>query len=102
LGERFATSRSLQRQLAITHNLRVSVETVRRGLAEHDLHPSQPAMGPLLTPAHRQARVEFATNHLHWNNDDWGRILFTDESRFFLDNNERRVRVFRDRNERYA
>jgi hypothetical protein len=55
-----------------------------------------------LTPAHRQARVEFATNHLHWNNDDWGRILFTDESRFFLDNNERRVRVFRDRNERYA
>jgi transposase len=102
LRERFTTSRSLQRQLATTHNFRISVETVGRRLAEHDLHPRQPAIGSLLTPVHRQARVEFATNHLHWNNDDWGRILFTDESRFFLDNNERRVRVFRDRNERYA
>jgi hypothetical protein len=42
--------------------------------------------------------MDFATNHLHWNNDDWGQM----SPDFCLDNNDGRVRVFIHRNERHA
>jgi hypothetical protein len=60
------------------------------------------ATGPLLTAAHRQARLQFAENHVRWNDNDWARVLFSDESRFCLESSDRRVRVIRRPNERYA
>jgi hypothetical protein len=50
----------------------------------------------------RQARLHFAKTHARWNDNEWARVLFSDESRFCLESRDRRVRVIRRPNERYA
>lgn len=102
LRERFITSRRLQMQLSEVHNIQVSLNTVRRRLTEQNLHVRIPATGPTLNAGHRRARLQFGRDHVNWNIEDWSRVLFTDESRFCLYNSDRRVRVVRRPNERYA
>ena len=55
-----------------------------------------------LRPHHRQARLQWARNHLVWPRQQWSRILFTDESRFVLGRHDGRMRVYRRGNERFA
>lgn len=102
LRQRFVTHRSLQIQLRDVHAIQISNETVRQRLREYNLTPRIAARGPLLTAEHRRGRLRFAREHVNWLEADWGRVLFTDESRFCLYNNDRRVRVLRRPNERYA
>ncbi|GFT13382.1 transposable element Tcb1 transposase [Trichonephila clavipes] len=37
-----------------------------------------------LTPAHRRRRSLRCREHRNWRDNEWGRVLFTDESRFSL------------------
>ncbi|GFY32668.1 transposable element Tcb2 transposase [Trichonephila clavipes] len=37
-----------------------------------------------LTPAHRRRRSLWCREHRNWRDNEWGRVLFTDESRFSL------------------
>ncbi|GFS81381.1 zygotic DNA replication licensing factor mcm6 [Trichonephila clavipes] len=53
-----------------------------------------------LTPRHRAARRRWAAEHRDWEQHDWRQVLFTDESRFSLDCDTRRVLVWRDRGTR--
>jgi hypothetical protein len=46
------------------------------------------------------ARLNFAREQRNWDRE-WHNVLFTDESRFCLTNNDRRNRVFRRPGERY-
>ncbi|GFX79952.1 transposable element Tcb1 transposase [Trichonephila clavipes] len=50
-----------------------------------------------LTPRHRAARRRWAAEHRDWQQNDWSQVLFTDESRFSLECDNRRVLVWRDR-----
>jgi transposase len=84
LRQRFLTSTYLQQQFVMTYGRRLSQDTVRRRLAEVDLRPYQAAKVPLLTREHRRERLKFAEEHLNWNNADWGRVMFSDDSRFSL------------------
>jgi transposase len=102
LRQRFVTSTLVQQEFSRTYGFRISQDTVRRRLVEADLHPYTPARDPLLTPDHRRQRLLFANDHLNWNNNDWANVLFTDESRFCLYSDDRRVRVYRRLGERYA
>ena len=81
---------------------RVSDNTVRRHLAEHNYQPLRPAIGPPLTRAHQNTRLAFAREHIHWTVDDWAKVFFTDESRVSLYTSERRARVYRRPTERFA
>ena len=98
LRQRFATIRLLQNQLEQTHEVQISTQTMRNRLREYDLRPRVAARGPALTPA----RVDFAREHIHWEEADWERVLFTDESRFCLYHRHRRSLVYRRPRERYA
>lgn len=102
LRERFTSTRKIQMQFRRVHNVQLSVDTVSRRLREQNLHIRIPATGPKLNADHRRARLEFAREHLDWNLQDWERVLFTDESRFCLYSSDRRQRVIRRPNERYA
>lgn len=102
LRQRFATARLLQNQLEQTHGVQISTQTIRNRLREYDLRPRVAARGPALTPAHRRARLDFAREHIHWEEADWERVLFTDESRFCLYHCDRRSLVYRRPHERYA
>ncbi|GFU28716.1 transposable element Tcb2 transposase [Trichonephila clavipes] len=43
-----------------------------------------------LTPAHRRSRSLWCREHRNWRDNEWGRVLFTDESRFILSNDSHR------------
>jgi hypothetical protein len=74
----------------MTYGHRLSQDTVRRRLAEVDLRPYQVVKGPLLTREHRRERLRFSQEHLNWNDADWGRVMFSDESKFSLYSDDRR------------
>jgi transposase len=102
LRNRHLTAPQLQNELHNARNVEVSERTIRRRLIENNLTSRRPANGPLLLPHHKRARLQFARNHIHWTADDWGRVLFTDESRFALNSPDGRLRVWRRSGERYA
>lgn len=102
LRTRFLTTRALKNELLDVHQLNLSIETIRKRLKEDNITAKVPARGPILTAAHRAARLQFARDHLDWEADDWARVLFSDESRFCLNKCDRRARVFRRPGERYA
>lgn len=80
---------------------RISTQTVRNRLHEAHLRSRVRAVRPQLTRAHRRARLTFSRNHINWDMDQWGHVLFSDESRFRLSHNDARVRAWRRRGERY-
>ena len=46
--------------------------------------------------------MEWARNHVTWTRNDLAAILFTDESRFYINCTDRGARVWRRPNERFA
>jgi hypothetical protein len=99
LRQRFVTSTSLQEAFSLRYNALISQDTIRRRLAEHQLLPYVPATSPLLTAEHR---LEFAHAHLNWQEADWARVLFTNESRFCRFSSDRRMWVYRRPGEPYV
>lgn len=102
LRSRDTTAVEARNGLEEIRGVAVSERTVRRRLVEHGLTARRPANGPALTRAHRVARLRFARQHQHWGNEEWGRVLFTDESRFCLRSPDGRQRVWRRGGERFA
>lgn len=102
LRERTVSARTLRSNLRAASNIIISETTVRRRLHEADLHSRAAAVRVPLTQRHRQARMAFCRNHQRWNRQQWGRVLYTDESRFTLSNSDARRRVWRRVGERYA
>ncbi|GFX31777.1 uncharacterized protein TNCV_171101 [Trichonephila clavipes] len=69
-------------------------------LHEGGLYARRPMVCIPLTPRHRVARRRWAAEHRDWEQHDWSQVLFTDESRFSLECDNRRVLVWRDRGTR--
>src|SRR6478609_10479941 len=62
----------------------LSVRTVRRRLSDAGLTARKARKKPLLTKAHKKARLASAKNHANWTNEQWGNVLWSDESPFSL------------------
>ena len=61
----------------------VSISTVSRRLSkEFGLKSYKPAKKSKLTPIMKKKRLAFAKKHFHWTADNWGKVLFSDESTF--------------------
>ncbi|GFU20811.1 transposable element Tc3 transposase [Trichonephila clavipes] len=50
-----------------------------------------------LTPAHRRRRSLWCREHRNWRDNEWGLVLFTDESRFSLSSDSHRILIWRER-----
>jgi len=74
-----ATTADAQREL-LTAGVNVHRSTISRRLKTMDLRAFKPAKKPLLTVAMRRKRLEFAKAYRNWTADDWGRVLWSDES----------------------
>ncbi|GFU23038.1 transposable element Tcb1 transposase [Trichonephila clavipes] len=53
-----------------------------------------------LTPAHRRRRSLWCREHQNWRDNECGRVLFTDESRFSLSSDSHRILIWRERGSR--
>ena len=61
-----------------------------------------PAKKPELTQRQKDARLAFSRAHARWNNPQWRRVMFSDESRFNLRRVDGRKRIWRRRKERHV
>ncbi|GFU06985.1 transposable element Tcb1 transposase [Trichonephila clavipes] len=78
----------------------ISRFTVARRLHGGDLFARRPVRCVPLTPAHRRRRSLWCREHRHWRDNEWGRVLFTDESRFSLSSDSHRILIWRERGSR--
>ncbi|UYV70167.1 RET [Cordylochernes scorpioides] len=73
--------------------------TISRRLVANGLHSCRPLRRLPLTPPNRRQRLEWCRARSTWMTE-WHRVVFSDESRFCLFSDSRRVRVWRRRGER--
>ncbi|GFV30158.1 transposable element Tc1 transposase [Trichonephila clavipes] len=68
-------------------------QTISRHLAEANLKSKCPFSALHLTPKHRQLRIQWCQARSMWNDTDWQKLVFSDESRFVLGTDDNRVWV---------
>ncbi|GFW76388.1 transposable element Tcb1 transposase [Trichonephila clavipes] len=78
----------------------ISRFTVARRLHGGGLFARRPVRRVPLTPAHRRRRSLWCREHRNWRDNEWGRVLFTDESRFSLSSDSHRILIWRERGSR--
>ncbi|GFV43156.1 transposable element Tc1 transposase [Trichonephila clavipes] len=78
----------------------ISRFTVARRLHGGGLFARRPVRCVPLTPAHRRRRSLWCLEHRNWRDNEWGRVLFTDESRFSLSSDSHRILIWRERGSR--
>ncbi|GFT70114.1 transposable element Tc1 transposase [Trichonephila clavipes] len=74
--------------------------TVARRLHGGGLFARRPVRCVPLTPAHRRRRSLWCREHRNWRDNEWGRVLFTDENRFSLSSDSHRILIWRERGSR--
>ncbi|UYV63297.1 hypothetical protein LAZ67_2003685 [Cordylochernes scorpioides] len=92
---------SLSRLIIFTHRHRLSdhPEPFPLRLVANGLHSCRPLRRLPLAPPNRLQRLEWCRARSTWMTE-WHRVVFSDESRFCLSSDSRRVRVWRRRGER--
>ncbi|GFX70872.1 transposable element Tcb1 transposase [Trichonephila clavipes] len=78
----------------------ISRFTVARRLHGGGLFARRPVRFVPLTPAYRRRRSLWGREHRNWRDNEWGRVLFTDESRLSLSNDFHRILIWRERGSR--
>ncbi|GFU32093.1 transposable element Tc1 transposase [Trichonephila clavipes] len=78
----------------------ISRFTEARRLHGGGLFARRPVRCVPLTPAHRRRRSLWCREHRNWRDNEWGRVLFTDESRFSLSSDSHRILLWRERGSR--
>ncbi|GFU82306.1 transposable element Tcb2 transposase [Trichonephila clavipes] len=78
----------------------ISRFTVARRLHGGGLFARRPVRCVPLTPAHRRRRSQWCREHRNWRDNEWGRVLFTDESRLSLSSDSHRILIWRERRSR--
>ncbi|GFV67131.1 transposable element Tc3 transposase [Trichonephila clavipes] len=74
--------------------------TVARRLHGGGLFARRPVRCVPLTPAHWRRRSLWCREHQNWRDNEWGRVLFIDESRFSLSSDSHRILISRERESR--
>ncbi|GFW90187.1 transposable element Tcb2 transposase [Trichonephila clavipes] len=90
----------LQQHLRSATGTTVSTQTVRNRLHGVGLYAHRPMVCVRLTSRHRRDRREWATEHVNWRRNEWSNVLFSDESRFSVHPDNRRIFIWRDRGSR--
>ena len=94
------TAPKIQVQNNRSHEQSVSVSTVQRRLRSAGLWGRVAVRKPLLRHGNKQKCLKWAMEHRNWTIDDWKKVLWTDESKFEVFGNRRRVYVRRSSSEK--
>ncbi|GFT35786.1 transposable element Tcb1 transposase [Trichonephila clavipes] len=87
---RWQTAGEIARHTTQATGRPISRFTVARRLHGGGLFARRPVRCVPLTPAHRRRRSLWCQEHRNWRDNEWGRVLFTDESRFSLSSDSHR------------
>ncbi len=79
----------------------VFTRTVRRCLHKNCIRNYTAASKPYLSPNHLSARKQWARNHIHWTNESWITVIFSDESTFTVRPTASRKKVWRKANTKF-
>ena len=77
-------SEDLMRDLVNCGTCNISSSTVRRRLIEKGRMARRPIKKQLLTKAMKAKRLDWAKRHKDWTINDWRKVLFSDESHFYV------------------
>ncbi|UYV63353.1 hypothetical protein LAZ67_2003826 [Cordylochernes scorpioides] len=94
-----ATCTAILQHVQDTLDHSISTRTISRRLVANGLHSCRPLRRLPLTPPNRRQRLKWCRARSTWMTE-WHRVVFSDESRFCLSSDSRRVRVWRRRGER--
>ncbi|GFV52844.1 transposable element Tcb1 transposase [Trichonephila clavipes] len=86
----------LQQHLRSATGTTVSTQTVGNRLHGVGLYARRPMVCVRLTSKHRRDRREWATEHVNWRRNECSNVLFSDESRFFVHPDNKRIFIWRD------
>ncbi|GFV00680.1 transposable element Tcb2 transposase [Trichonephila clavipes] len=90
----------LQQHLRSATGTTVSTQTVRNQVHGVGLYARRPTVCVRLTSRHHRDRREWAKEHVNWRRNEWSNVLFSDESRFSVHPDNRRIFIWRDRGSR--
>ncbi|GFS54213.1 transposable element Tc1 transposase [Trichonephila clavipes] len=94
------TAGEIARHTTQATGLPISRFTVARRQHGGGLFARRPVRCVPLTPAHRRRRSLWCREHRNWRDNEWGRVLFTDESRFSLSSDFHRILIWSERGSR--
>ncbi|GFY03125.1 transposable element Tcb1 transposase [Trichonephila clavipes] len=94
------TAGEIARHTTHTTGRPISRFTVARRLHGGCLFARRPVRYVSFTPAHRRSRSLCCREHWNRRDIEWGRVLFTDESRFSLSSDSHRILIWRERGSR--
>ncbi|GFW98807.1 transposable element Tcb1 transposase [Trichonephila clavipes] len=77
----------------------LSARTIRRRLQQSRLYARRPLLGLPLTQNHGRLLRQWCDDTRMWA-AEWNEVVFTDESRIYLQHHDGRIRVWRHRRER--
>ncbi|KAJ6262080.1 hypothetical protein Dda_0017 [Drechslerella dactyloides] len=92
---RSANTRSLAGTVKLSH------QTVSTILRRNKFKKLKPTRKPGLTPAIRQARLDFALRHKGWTLEDWKQVIWSDETSVVLGQRRGSYKLWRQPHERY-
>ncbi|KAF8790237.1 Transposable element Tcb1 transposase like protein [Argiope bruennichi] len=86
----------LQQHLRLATGTTVSTQTVRNRLHTVDLYARRPMVCVTLTARHCRALREWAVEHVNWRRNEGHNILSSNESRFSVHPDNRRIFIWRE------
>lgn len=94
------TAPEIQMRFNGSHDKQISVSTVKDRLRKAGLYGRVSTKKPLLRRGNKKKRLEWAQAHRHWTVDDWKQVLWSDESKFEMFGQKRRIYVRRNPSEK--
>ncbi|GFX51131.1 transposable element Tcb1 transposase [Trichonephila clavipes] len=92
---RRATSTRVTSMVTACIGMAVSAATVRRRLHMNGLYAQVPRVCIPLSVQSREARLKWCLEHGNVTVSDWANVMFTDESRFALEPDHKRIKIWR-------
>lgn len=94
------TAPEIQMRFNESHDKQISVSVVKERLQIAGLNGRISTKKPLLRRGNRKKRLEWAHAHKDWTVEDWKQVLWTDESKFEIFGQKRRIYVRRGPSEK--
>lgn len=94
------TAPEIRAEVNKTRSDPVSLTTVKRRLRDAKLFGRVVVRKPLLRPQNKKKRMQWALNHRDWTEEDFKKVLWSDESKFEIFGSKRKIYVRRSAEEK--